>query len=440
MLFGTDGVRGRANVYPITPDGVIRLAMAAACHMSYQQTDHKFTVVIGKDTRLSGYMIENALVSGFVSMGTNVILLGPVPTPAVAILTRSLRAHLGVMISASHNPPHDNGIKFFNAEGFKLSQEDEKAIEALVEKPPSLPSAHHIGKAKRLDDAMGRYIEFAKSSLPKGMRFDGMKIVVDCANGSNYRVAPQIFWELGAEVIAIGDQPDGVNINENVGAMAPKSLQQKVIETDAHIGIAFDGDGDRLLIVDEKAQIMDGDQILAFIATYQKSLIRGGGIVGTVLSNLGLERYLKSLDLNLYRAAVGDRYVLEMMREKNCNVGGEQSGHIILSDYVTTGDGLIAALQVLSLIRATGMKASERLFKAVPQLQKNVPVTQKVSQDILDQVIQEGQKLLGEHGTLLVRRSGTEPLVRLMVQGDEESILSKIMDFLERSLREKIAA
>jgi phosphoglucosamine mutase len=444
MLFGTDGIRGEANSFPIVPDAIIKIAMATAHHMmkKHYKNDHRFTVVIGKDTRLSGYMVENALVSGFVSMGANVILLGPLPTPAVAMLTRSLRAHLGVMISASHNLANDNGIKFFNSKGFKLSSEDEKAIEYLFGEAPVLPSAHQIGKAKRLDDAAGRYIEFAKASLPKGFCLDGLKIAVDCANGSNYRVAPQLLWELGAEVISIGDQPDGTNINDQVGATSPKRLQQKVIETDAHVGIAFDGDGDRLIIVDEKAQIMDGDQVLAFIATRWKhlDLIKGGAVVGTQVSNLGLDRYLQTIDLKLHRSFVGDRHVLEDMQKLGCNLGGEQSGHIILSDYATTGDGLIAALQVLSLMKAQNMKLSDRLFQPLPQLQKNIKIKKKIDPSILEKVIEEGRALLKNNETLLIRPSGTEPLIRIMLQGDQEESLSIMMDHIEKSLQKKIAA
>ncbi|MEM9684510.1 MAG: phosphoglucosamine mutase, partial [Pseudomonadota bacterium] len=346
--FGTDGIRGRANEAPITPDMVLRLAMAAG--ERFRRGDHRHTAVIGKDTRLSGYMLEPALTAGFISMGMDVVLVGPMPTPAVAMLTRSMRADLGVVISASHNPYEDNGIKLFGPDGYKLSDEEESAIEAVMESGDmALAPSSGLGRARRMDDAPGRYIEFVKQTFPRGRRLDGLKVVIDCAHGAAYRVAPTVFWELGAEVVPVGVQPDGLNINRNCGATSPDMMCEQVVAHGAHIGIALDGDADRLIVADEQGRIMDGDQLMALIASnwHTQGRLRGGGVVATVMSNLGFERHLKSLGLQMVRTPVGDRYVVEHMVTNDFNVGGEQSGHIILNDYVTTGDALIAALQVL---------------------------------------------------------------------------------------------
>jgi phosphoglucosamine mutase len=439
-LFGTDGIRGAVNQTPMTPEIIQKVAMAAAQHLIENtkitgSAQHRPTVVIGKDTRLSGYMLESALVSGFVSMGVDVMLLGPLPTPAVAMLTRTLRAHLGVMISASHNPFKDNGIKFFDAQGFKLTNQNEKYIEELTFKNKfSLASAENFGKARRVDDALGRYNEFVKSSFPKGMRLDGLKIVVDCANGAAYKVAPQLLWELGADVIAIGNTPNGVNINLECGATHVVSLQNAVVEHQAHIGIALDGDADRLIVVDEKGQILDGDQIMALIAKLwlEQGILKGSGIVATHMSNLGLERFMASKGLQLFRSNVGDKYVLEMMQANGCNVGGEQSGHIILSDYTTTGDGLLAALQVLALMVAANMPASAigHTFEPVPQILRNVRTQNMINlnDDRIRLMIDAANTCLDRMGRLLVRQSGTEPLIRIMAQGDDAKMLNDVVD------------
>ena len=372
-FFGTDGIRGLTNTEPMTAATALRVGQAAGAH--FLRGDHRHRVVIGKDTRLSGYMMESALVAGFTSVGMDVVLLGPMPTPAVAMLTTSMRADLGVMISASHNPFADNGIKLFGPDGYKLSDEDEAAIEARIEQAPKLVSPDSIGRAKRIDDARGRYIHHAKSTFPDALRLDGLKIVVDCANGAAYHVAPEALWELGADVIPIGVSPDGTNINDGCGSTHPQLLQETVVASGADIGLALDGDADRIIIVDEKGKITDGDQLMALIALdYQRREVLKGALVTTVMSNLGLERRLGSLGIEMVRTKVGDRYVLEMMRQRGCNLGGEQSGHIILADYSTTGDGLVAALQVLAAIVEEGRPASEVLtqFEPVPQLLKNV--------------------------------------------------------------------
>jgi phosphoglucosamine mutase len=438
QFFGTDGVRGQANVWPMTPDLIMKLAMATA--LKFTRGDHRHSVVIGKDTRQSGYMVESALTAGFVSMGMDVVLLGPLPTPAVAMLTRSLRADLGVVISASHNPYMDNGIKFFGPDGFKLSDAEEKDIEALITQRPSgkerenMPLAHStmLGKAYRLDDAAGRYIEFAKATFPRGMRLDGLKIVIDCANGAAYKVAPKILWELGAEIISIGVTPNGTNINDHCGATYLKPLQEAVLAHKADLGIALDGDADRLMMVDENGLMIDGDQLLALIATSwtEDGDLRGNGIVATHMSNLGLERYLESKNLKLIRTAVGDRYVLEAMRTHGCNVGGEQSGHIILRDYTTTGDGIIAALQTLSVLVQKQLKASQlgQIFDPVPQILKSIRTSNFASlkDGRVRKAIEEAERCLTQdQGRLLIRQSGTEPLIRIMAQGDNEQTLTK---------------
>ena len=444
--FGTDGIRGRANSWPM--DAATVLKVGAAAGTKYRRGSHRHRVVVGKDTRLSGYMIEQALTAGFLSAGMDVFLFGPLPTPAVAMLTRSLRADLGVMISASHNPFHDNGIKIFGPDGFKLSDADEAAIEALVESGDSMTLAKpdKMGRAKRIEDAQARYIEFAKHTFPKELSLSGLRVVIDCANGAAHRVAPDALWELGAEVIAIGIEPNGFNINDNCGSTAPDKLQDKVRELRADIGIALDGDADRLILVDERGNLINGDQVMALIATqwHQSGRLRGGGIVATVLSNLGLERYLSSLDLGLLRTRVGDRYVVEHMRAKGCNVGGEQSGHIVLSDFGTTGDGLVAALQVMAAVKQSDKPVSQvtQLFTPLPQVQRNARYGEfnPLDTDQVRQAIAEAMSRLDQNGgRLLVRPSGTEPLIRVMAEGEDPSLIGKLVDELV-SLIEKQAA
>jgi phosphoglucosamine mutase len=433
-IFGTDGVRGKANEAPMTPDLVMRLAISAG--QQFLNGNHRHMVVIGKDTRLSGYMIEPALTAGFVSVGMDVTLVGPLPTPAIAMLTRSLRADLGVVISASHNPYEDNGVKFFGRDGYKLSDTVENQIEARIQTNnfTNLASAADLGRARRLDDAQGRYIEFVKNTLPKNIRLDGLKIVIDCANGAAYQVAPLVLWELGAEIISLGVNPNGCNINLDCGATNVESMRQAVIEHGADLGISLDGDADRVVMVDEKGCIIDGDQLMAVIATswYHSGLLQGNGVVATLMSNLGLEQYLKNLNLKLYRTAVGDRYVSATMREKGCNVGGEQSGHIILSDHSTTGDGLIAALQVLAVIVQLDKPASKicQVFKPIPQILKNIHFDHKQSLEntAIQTIIQQTEKKLGKNGRLLIRKSGTEPLLRIMAEGENEEEISAMVD------------
>lgn len=433
QFFGTDGVRGKVNQEPMTASTLLKLAMAAS--LQFKRGNHRHRVVIGKDTRLSGYMIEPALTSGFITMGLDVTLLGPLPTPAVAMLTRSLRADLGVMISASHNPYDDNGIKLFGPDGNKLSDETEVAIEKLMQEDlqSHLVPPHAFGRATRLDDAAGRYIEFVKNSFPRGLRLDGLKIVIDCAQGAAYKVAPAVLWELGAEVIPIGVQPDGKNINHACGAVSPNAMMEQVVIHGADLGIALDGDADRLVLADENGSKMDGDQIMALIATqWQKTgQLRGHGLVATVMSNLGLERYLAKHQLTLHRAPVGDRYVVEQMGSTGCNLGGEQSGHIVMSDFNTTGDGLVAALQVLAVLVQQQKKASQalNLFSAVPQKLSNVRVTstQVLTTDQIQQAIKQAEARLGKNGRLLVRKSGTEALIRVMAEGDDEALINQIV-------------
>jgi phosphoglucosamine mutase len=425
----------------------MKLAMATA--LKFTRGDHRHSVVIGKDTRQSGYMVESALTAGFVSMGMDVVLLGPLPTPAVAMLTRSLRADLGVVISASHNPYMDNGIKFFGPDGFKLSDAEEKDIETLITQHHSgkeqgnVPLAHStmLGKAYRLDDAAGRYIEFAKATFPRGMRLDGLKIVIDCANGAGYKVAPKILWELGAEIIPIGVTPDGTNINDYCGATHLKPLQEAVLAHNADLGIALDGDADRLMMVDETGATIDGDQLLALIATSwtEDGDLRGEGIVATHMSNLGLERYLESKNLKLIRTAVGDRYVLEAMRTHGCNVGGEQSGHIILHDYTTTGDGIIAALQTLSVLVQKQLKASQlgKIFDPVPQVLKSIRTSNfaPLQDRRVRKIIEDAERLLiKDRGRLLIRQSGTEPLIRIMAQGDNKQVLTELVQNIAETI------
>src|SRR5580692_9222679 len=432
-FFGTDGIRGTANIEPMTPETALKIAMAVG--ECFHNGSHKHLVVIGKDTRLSGYMLEPALTAGFITMGMDVVLVGPLPTPAIAMLTRSLRADIGVVLSASHNPYADNGIKLFGRDGYKLSDDLEAKIEAALEKGPSHRAASaDLGRAKRLDDAGGRYIEFVKQSFPKGLRLDGLRVVVDCAHGAAYKVAPTVFWELGAEVFSIGVSPDGMNINRECGALAPEQMRQEVLARRADIGIALDGDADRLIVVDERGVILDGDQVMALITTSMANAkqLAGGALVSTVMSNLGLERYLGERGIGLHRTSVGDRYVVEKMRSAGCNVGGEQSGHIILSDYTTTGDGLIAALQVMARIVETGKKASEvgRLFTPVPQLLRNVRFGEgrPLEARRVKQAITAGEARLGTVGRLVIRNSGTEPVIRVMAQGEDEVMLAGVVD------------
>ncbi|MFN4089013.1 MAG: phosphoglucosamine mutase [Alphaproteobacteria bacterium] len=431
-FFGTDGIRGKANSEPMTAETAMRVAMAAGLHF---RNGHHQTVVIGKDTRLSGYMLEPAMTAGFVSMGMDVVLVGPMPTPAVAMLTRSLRADLGVVISASHNPFEDNGIKLFGADGYKLSDEVELEIEAKMDSAADhRASAAGLGAARRMDDARGRYVEFVKASFPRGMRLDDLKIVIDCAHGAAYRVAPDVLWELGAEVVRTGVSPNGRNINDQCGATHPDAVAEAVVKHGADVGIALDGDADRLQMVDEKGNKIDGDQVMGLVAgRWQKDgRLRGDGIVSTVMSNLGLERYLQSLGLRLDRTRVGDRYVVERMRELEWNVGGEQSGHVVLSDYATTGDGLTAALQVLSCLVDANRPASEvlRIFAPLPQIMRNVRVEGTCPMDRIEvrSAVADGEARLARSGRLLIRKSGTEPLIRVMAEGEDEVLVTAVVN------------
>ena len=430
-FFGTDGIRGQTNTEPMTAQTALRVGQAAGAH--FLRGDHRHRVVIGKDTRLSGYMMESALVAGFTSVGMDVVLLGPMPTPAVAMLTTSMRADLGVMISASHNPFADNGIKLFGPDGYKLSDDDEREIEARLEQQPKLVSPDSIGRARRIDDARGRYIHHVKSTFPDRLRLDGLKIAIDCANGAAYHVAPEALWELGADVVPLGVDPDGLNINRRCGSTHPQALQETVVASGADMGLALDGDADRLIVVDEQGRLIDGDQLMALIALdYQRRGILRGSVVATVMSNLGFERRLGEAGIDLVRTQVGDRYVLEAMRERGCNVGGEQSGHIILTDHSTTGDGLVAALQVLAAVVDSGKRASEVLdqFQPVPQLLKNVRFNggSPLENETVKQRIADGERELSGRGRLLIRKSGTEPLIRVMAEGDDPALVERIVD------------
>jgi phosphoglucosamine mutase len=421
--FGTDGIRGLTNTHPMTAAMAMKVGMAAGRY--FLRGDHRHRVVIGKDTRLSGYMLENAMVAGFTAVGMDVVLVGPMPTPAVAMLTQSMRADLGVMISASHNPFADNGIKLFGPDGYKLSDEAEGSIEAMLDGEIPLAAAADIGRAKRIEDARGRYIHFAKGTFPRDLRLDGMRVVVDCANGAAYQVAPSALWELGADVVAIGVMPNGTNINDQVGSTAPETLSETVVASGADLGIALDGDADRLIVVDETGTVVDGDQLMATIAEgwARDGRLRGGGLVATVMSNLGLERRMAAIGLALPRTKVGDRSVLEHMRGGGFNVGGEQSGHIILSDYATTGDGLVAALQILAELRRAGAPASEVLhkFERVPQLLRNVRFAggKPLEAAPVKALIAEVERELDGRGRLVIRASGTEPVIRVMAEGDD---------------------
>ena len=431
-FFGTDGIRGRTNSGVMTAATAMRVGQAAGTH--FLRGDHRHRVVIGKDTRLSGYMMESALVAGFTSVGMDVVMTGPLPTPAIAMLTREMRADLGVMISASHNPFEDNGIKLFGPDGFKLSDEAEASIEALLEEQPQLVEPGHIGRARRIEDARGRYMHAVKQSIGSDVRFDGLKVVVDCANGAAYEVTPGAIWELGAEVIAMGVEPNGTNINDGVGSTSLAAIKARVVAEGADIGIALDGDADRLIVIDEKGETVDGDQIMAAIATrlHERGKLTGGGVVATVMSNLGLERYLAGIGLTLERTQVGDRHVLERMRRGGFNVGGEQSGHMILFDHATTGDGTVAALSVLTGLVRSGKRASEllRLFEPVPQLLKNVRYDggAQLEQDSVQQAIAEAERELGGNGRLVIRPSGTEPVIRVMAEGDDAAQVELLVD------------
>jgi phosphoglucosamine mutase len=430
-FFGTDGIRGLTNSEPMTAQTALCVGQAAGTH--FLRGDYRHRVVIGKDTRLSGYMMESALVAGFTSVGMDVVLVGPMPTPAVALLTTSMRADLGVMISASHNPFQDNGIKLFGPDGYKLSDEDERAIEKRLEKPVKLAAPEMIGRAKRIDDARGRYIHHAKSTFPERLRLDGLKVVLDCANGAAYHVAPEALWELGAEVIPLAVTPDGLNINHHCGSTHPQLLQETVVASGADVGLALDGDADRLVVVDEKGNLVDGDQMMALIALdRQRREQLKGAVVATVMSNLGLERRLAEIGISMVRTKVGDRYVLEEMRKSGCNVGGEQSGHIILTDYSTTGDGLVAALQVLAALVDSGKPASQvlRQFEPLPQLLKNVRFNggAPLDNEAVKKRIADAERELEGHGRLLIRKSGTEPLIRVMAEGDDPALVERVVD------------
>lgn len=434
--FGTDGIRGQSNVFPMTPDLAMKVGIAVGT--IFRRGHHRHRVVIGKDTRLSGYMLENALVAGFTAAGLDVFLLGPIPTPAVAMLTRSLRADIGVMISASHNPFADNGIKLFGPDGYKLSDEIERQIEELLDQEAPLPlaKADEIGRAKRVDGDIYRYIEFVKRTLPRDVTLNGLRIAIDCANGAAYKVAPTALWELGAEVITIGNQPNGTNINLECGSTHPATLQKKVHEVRADIGIALDGDADRVIIVDETGTVVDGDQLMAVIGESwaNDQTLRGGGIVATVMSNLGLERFLTGKGLTLARTKVGDRYVVEHMRQHDFNVGGEQSGHIVLSDFGTTGDGLVAALQILAAVKRTGKTVSQicHRFEPVPQLLRNVRLSggKPLEDKYVLEAIADAESELAKNGRLVIRPSGTEPLIRVMAEGDDRSQIERIVNDL----------
>ena len=416
----------------MTAETALRVGQAAGAY--FLRGDHRHRVVIGKDTRLSGYMMESAMVAGFTSVGMDVVLVGPMPTPAVAMLTKSMRADLGVMISASHNPFDDNGIKLFGPDGYKLDDEDEREIESLLEGKPDLASPGEIGRARRIDDARGRYVHFAKATFPEHLRLDGLKVVVDCANGAAYHVAPDALWELGAEVIPLGVSPDGLNINDECGSTHPQLLQETVAARGADRGLALDGDADRLIVVDEKGQLVDGDQLMALIALglQRREELKGGAVIATVMSNLGLERKLEDAGLKLVRTKVGDRYVLEEMRASACNVGGEQSGHIILTDHSTTGDGLVAGLQVLAELVEGKKPASEllRQFEPVPQLLKNVRFNggAPLESAAVRKRIAAAEAELEGRGRLVIRKSGTEPLIRVMAEGDDPALVERLVD------------
>ncbi|WP_298358720.1 phosphoglucosamine mutase [uncultured Litoreibacter sp.] len=431
-FFGTDGVRGRANTFPMTAELALKLGAAAGRYFRQDGNEHR--VVIGKDTRLSGYMLENALTAGLTSTGMNVFLLGPMPTPAIGLLTKSMRADLGVMISASHNPHYDNGIKFFGPDGFKLSDAAEHEIEALLDGDILPAQPQNIGRAKRIDDARGRYVERAKATFPSGLRLDGLKVVIDCANGAAYKAAPEVLWELGAEVIPVGVSPNGFNINEGCGSTNTSLAAETVVAHGADVGICLDGDADRVMVLDETGQVADGDQLMALLATrwHEAGLLKGGALVATVMSNLGLERHMEAQGLRLERTNVGDRYVVAAMREKGYNLGGEQSGHIVMTDHSTTGDGLMAGLQFLAAMVQTGQAASTlvRQFETVPQKLENVRFgagKQPLNEASVQAAIAQAEADLQSNGRLLIRKSGTEPLIRVMAECEDEGHLNAVV-------------
>lgn len=439
-LFGTDGVRGRANTWPMTAENVLRLAAAAGRYFRRDKNEHR--AVIGKDTRLSGYMIENALTAGFTSTGMDVFLLGPMPTPAIGFLTNSMRADVGVMISASHNPAHDNGVKFFGPDGFKLSDDAEDEIERIMVSGVDLAQPENIGRAKRFEDARGRYVEYAKTTFPRGRRLDGLRIVVDCANGAAYKTAPEVLWELGAEVLTVGVEPNGHNINLDCGSTHPEAAIRRLRETRADIGICLDGDADRVTLIDETGAVVDGDQIMGLIASRwaQEDRLAGNALVTTVMSNLGLERFLNDQGIGLERTAVGDRYVVQRMREKGFNLGGEQSGHIVMTDHTTTGDGLIGALQFLAAMVETGKMASElgHNFTPVPQKLVNLryaPDKAPLDSEQVQEAIRTGSETLGQSGRILIRKSGTEPLIRVMGEAEDLRVLDRVLKDIVAAVR-----
>ncbi|WP_340302470.1 phosphoglucosamine mutase [Roseobacter sp. HKCCD7870] len=443
-LFGTDGVRGEANSYPMTADMALKLGAAAGRYFR-RGMERGHRVVIGKDTRLSGYMLENALTAGFTSTGMDVLLLGPVPTPAVGLLTPSMRADVGVMISASHNPASDNGIKFFGPDGFKLSDEAEAEIEALVFGDIQPAQAGNIGRARRIDDGRFRYVERVKGTFPQGLSLEGLKVVIDCANGAAYRAAPEVLWELGAEVVAIGVSPDGFNINENVGSTKPQAAIAKIKETGADVALCLDGDADRIVIIDEAGQVADGDQIMALLAARwaDENRLKGGALVSTVMSNLGLERFLGGRGIGLHRTAVGDRYVVEAMRAGGYNLGGEQSGHIVMSDHATTGDGLMAGLQFLAEMVRQNKPASAlaRSFDPVPQMLENLrfsPDKAPLEAASVKAAIAEAEARLGQTGRILIRKSGTEPLIRVMAEAEDEGLMAAVVGDIAAAIRAEL--
>ncbi|MBF9053480.1 phosphoglucosamine mutase [Rhodobacterales bacterium LSUCC1028] len=443
-LFGTDGVRGQANSYPMTADMALKLGAAAGRYFR-RDMERGHRVVIGKDTRLSGYMLENALTAGFTSTGMDVLLLGPVPTPAVGLLTPSMRADVGVMISASHNPASDNGIKFFGPEGFKLSDEAEAEIEALVFGDIQPAQAGNIGRARRIDDGRFRYVERVKGTFPQGLSLEGLKVVIDCANGAAYRAAPEVLWELGAEVVTIGVSPDGFNINENVGSTKPQAAIAKIKETGADVALCLDGDADRIVIIDEAGQVADGDQIMALLAARwaDENRLKGGALVSTVMSNLGLERFLGGRGIGLHRTAVGDRYVVEAMRAGGYNLGGEQSGHIVMSDHATTGDGLMAGLQFLAEMVRQNKPASAlaRSFDPVPQMLENLrfsPDKAPLEAASVKAAIAEAEARLGQAGRILIRKSGTEPLIRVMAEAEDEGLMAAVVGDIAAAIRAEL--
>ena len=439
-IFGTDGVRGKANVSPITAEIALSLGLSAGHY--FRTASGTKRVVIGKDTRRSGYMLENAMTAGFTSVGMNVFLLGPLPTPAIGMLTKSMRADLGVVISASHNPFYDNGIKFFGPDGFKLSDEDELNIERLCLEQLPLVASEAIGRASRINDGLGRYIEVVKTTVRPSFSLEGLKIVIDCANGASYRAAPEVLWELGAEVIQVGNNPNGYNINLGCGSMHPEIAAEVVLREKADLGICLDGDADRLVLINEKGHQVNGDQVMALIASFWKKndRLRGDGIVATVMSNLGLERYLRKIGLDLKRTSVGDRYVVEEMRRSNYNLGGEQSGHIVMTDYMSTGDGLVAALQCLEALVVNERTASEMLnrFEPYPQVIKNIAFAQNIEileTDSMKKIISSFEKRLGNDGRLLIRKSGTEPLLRIMAEHHDENLIEEVIQKITNALK-----